>query len=187
MVYDLPTTAEFGGKTFRIRSDFRAILDIIEAINDPDLDDWDRSEVALSIFYPDLDEIPDLQEALAFLMWFIDCGGNEQKKKGRQLIDWERDFERIIAPINRVLGYEARAVPVDEETGQGLHWWTFISAYMEIGPDCLISQVVNIRDKLARGKKLEKHEREWYRRNKSLVDLPTHYSDAEKELEKEWT
>ncbi len=90
--------------------------------------------------------------------------------------------------MNRVLGYEARAVPYDPETNAGgLHWWTFIAAYMEIGNDCSIAQIVSIRDKLARGKKLEKHEREWYRRNRELVDIPMRTTESEDAILKEWT
>ena len=188
MKYGLPTTAEIGGNEYAIRTDFRAILDIMEAMNDPDLDEADRAEAALTIFYPDIEEIEDYDEALRYMLWFVDGGHeDEKKKKSRKLLDWERDFEYIIAPVNRVLGYEARAVPYDEEKGTGLHWWTFLAAYMEIGNDCLISQIVSIRDKNARGKKLEKGEREWYRRNRRLVDRPMHFSEAEKDLEKEWT
>ena len=37
------------------------------------------------------------------------------------------------------------------------------------------------------GKKLEKWEREWYRKNRDLVDLPMKYSESEKALLEEWT
>ena len=42
--------------------------------------------------------------------------------------------------------------------------------------------LVTIRDKLRRGKKLEKHEQEYYRQNRSRVDLKRRYS-AEEEAE----
>ena len=180
MNYGLPTSVTISGKETPIRSDFRAILDIMEALNDPDLDDYDKTEAMLEIFYPELDQISDYEEAVAQALWFIDGGRTALKKKSPRLVDWEHDFERIIAPVNRVLGYEARAA-------EYLHWWTFLAAYMEMGPDSVFSQVVSIRDKKARGKKLEKHEREWYRRNREMVDLPSHYTEAERALEKEWT
>ena len=94
------------------------------------------------------------------------------------MVDWEQDFPYIIAPINRVLGQEIRSVPY-------LHWWTFISAYYEIG-DCTFAQIVSIRDKKARGKKLEKAEAEWYKKNQNLVDFRKVYSDTEKDFLKQW-
>jgi hypothetical protein len=58
---------------------------------------------------------------------------------------------------------------------------------MEISPDSLFSRVVSIRAKLKAGKKLEKWEQSWYRKNKDLVDIPMKYSEREKSLLEEWT
>lgn len=162
----------------------------MEALEDPELDENDRVEAALDMLFLDpLEEFPSMEAAMAGLYWFLDGGqdrGND--KAGPRLVDWEHDWERIIAPVNRVLGQDARAVRYDREhnTG-GLHWWTFLAAYMEIGNDCLMAQIVSIRDKKKRGQKLDKSEREWARRNHSLVEIPTKYTDAEKQIEKEWT
>lgn len=84
----------------------------------------------------------------------------------------------FIAPVNRIAGCEVRALKY-------LHWWSFISYYREIG-DCLFAQVVAIRDKKARGKALDKQEKEFYRRNRDMVDLRTNYSDAEKNVLAAW-
>ena len=58
---------------------------------------------------------------------------------------------------------------------------------MEISPDSLFSRVISIREKTKSGRKLEKWEREWYRKNRDLVDLPMKYSESEKALLEEWT
>lgn len=61
--YDLPTSVTVDGTEYAVRTDYRAILDIITALNDPDLTDEDRAAVALGIFYEDA--LPEnLQEAL---------------------------------------------------------------------------------------------------------------------------
>ena len=96
-----------------------------------------------------------------------------------RLVDWEQDFPYIVAPVNRVCGQEIRAVSY-------MHWWTFVSYYYEIGGDCTFAQIVHIRDKLARGKTLDKSERVWYRQNRRLVDFKTTYTDAEEQLLKDW-
>ena len=94
--------------------------------------------------------------------------------------DWEADFDLIAAAVNHVLGTECRALP-------HLHWRTFLGAYMEISPESLFSRVISIREKTKSGRKLEKWEREWYRKNRDLVDLPMKYSESEKALLEEWT
>ena len=45
-----------------------------------------------------------------------------------------------------------------------LHWWTFMGYFCSIGESTL-STVVSIRDKILKGKKLEKYETEFRRDN----------------------
>lgn len=180
MMYDLPTSVEVGGVEYEIRSDYRAILDICTALSDPDLSPQDRALIVLDIFYPTLPDMPteNYNEAVKRCFWFINCGEEGQNQKSPKLMDWEQDWQRIVAPINRVCGKEIRST-------EYMHWWTFIGYYYEIGGDCLFSQVVSIRDKLARGKKLDKGEREWYNKNRNLVDFKKTYSEAESEMLKQ--
>ena len=182
MIYDLPETLTVMGEERPIRPDYRAALDICAALADPELTDREKTLVALCICYPRLEEIPaeGYQEALERCFWFLDGGevpaGNS--RPGPRLMDWEQDFPRIVAPVNRVLGREVREGPC--------HWWTFLAAYYEIGGDCLFAQIVRVRDALARGKGLDKADRAWYRRNRELVDLRQRYTGEEEQLLKEW-
>ncbi len=59
-----------------------------------------------------------------------------------------------------------------------MHWWTFIGYYMGIG-ESVFSEVINIRSKNQKHKKLEKNEKEFYSKNKDLVDLKVRYSKEE--------
>lgn len=173
----LPKELEVCGTRYEIRSDFRAALDICAALSDNDLQEDEKVLEALEILYVAFDRMPfeHYREALEKCMWFLNCGRKEQKTKSApKLIDWQQDFQYIIAPVNRVCGKEVRAVDY-------MHWWTFISAYMEIG-DCTLSQIVKIRDAKARGKKLDKADQEWYRENRDLVDFKTKYTEEEQEM-----
>lgn len=181
MIYDLPTELDVQGVTYEIRSDYRPILDIIEAMNDPDLTGQDRAYIALDIFFPGFYEMPPehYEEAVRLCLWFINGGEEERKKNGPTLMSWEQDFKIIVSPVNRVFGKDIRSIPYDYETNTGgIHWWTFLSAFYEIG-DCLFSQVVGIRDKKARGKKLDKQDQEFYRKNRGLVDIKQKYTAEE--------
>ena len=186
MNYDLPKSVSIGDKEYAIRYDFRVILDILEVLHDDELTGVEKADTVLQMFY--LEKPDNVREALERCYDFIDCSKRKPKKKSPRLIDWESDFELIIAPVNRVLGYEARSVVYDykENTG-GLHWWTFVAAYSEIGNDCLLSHIVTIRDKQARKKKLDKAETEWLKRNRHLVDLPSRYTEADEELLRRFT
>ena len=182
MIYDLPKSLEICGRQYEIRSDFREVLEVIGIMNDEELQGGERAFVTLLFFYPDFAEMPAeaYQEALEQCYWFINGGKHEKPtdKAPPRLMDWEQDFPYIIAPVNRVIGHEIRADAY-------LHWWTFLSAYMEIG-ECTFSQIVHIRDAKNRGKKLDKSDQEWYRRNRELVDLKTRYTTTEEETLKKW-
>lgn len=176
----LPTSVEVGGAEYAIRSDYRAALDICAALSDPELDGRERAAVALEVFYPDVDAIPPerYEEAVERCLWFLGGGTEEQPPKGPRLVDWEQDFSYIVAPINRVMGQEIRSMDY-------LHWWTFLAAYYEIG-ECTFAQIVSVRDKLARGKPLDKSERAWYTRNRQLVEFKRKYTEREEALLSQW-
>lgn len=188
MNYDLPKALNICGTEYAIRYDYRCILEICAAMQDPELDKQDKAIVAMAIFYPDFENMPTdhYQEAIKQCFWFINGGEDDQGGKGTKLVSWYQDTKYIISPINRVLGKEIRAIPYDEEANTGgLHWWTFLSAYMEIG-DCVFAQIVRIRNLKAKGKKLDKADQEWYRQNRNLVDFKQTYTEAENEILKEW-
>lgn len=181
MRYDLPTTAEVNGTEYPIRTDFRDILTIIEALSDAELSEQEKAETMLDIFYPDFETMPpdDYEEAIKQCALFINCGdGPRDKKRGPKLMDWQQDFPLLVAPINRVLGKEVRSVDY-------LHWWTWIAAYQEIG-DCTFAQVVAIRSKRAKGKKLDKGEQEFYKQNKQMVDFKRQYTAQDEDVISKW-
>ena len=131
--------------------------------------------------FPQFDDIPTehWQEALNKASEFIDMGIVDDRKKPKTM-DWEQDAPILIPAINKVLNCEIRAQKY-------MHWWTFLGAYMEIG-ESLFSSIVNIRQKRAKGKKLEKWELDFYKENKSLIDFRQNNqrSDEEKERLREY-
>lgn len=183
MNYGLPTSVEIQGVEYAIRSDYRPILDICVGLSDPELNGQERAELALTIFYPDFKNMPPehYEDAIKECLRFINGGEDEDQtqRNSPKLMDWEQDFSIVVSPINRVIGTEIRALDY-------LHWYTFLSAYYEIGGECTFAQVVSIRDKQARHKTLEKHEKEWLQRNRHLVEFKRKYTQAEDDLLKQW-
>ena len=177
MRYALPKSREVNGTEYSIRTDYRDILRIIEAMNDPDLDDAEKAYVSLFIFYEDFEDIPtdSYEEAFKQLSWFMDCGDDKPKKQTVQakLIDFDQDATIMIPAINRVAGKEIRDLDY-------LHWWTFLGYYMEVG-ECTFSTVLSIRSKRAKGKKLEKWEQDFFNENRDLVLIRHKESEEEKE------
>jgi hypothetical protein len=179
MMWDLPLTVEIDGKEYKItnRCDYRMVLDVICILNDNELSEEQKLRTALYVFYEDLKECTNVEKAIKEMFYIISYGEEDDEKPKEskpKLMDWEHDFKMLVAPVNRVLGYEVRSIDY-------LHWYTFMSAYYEIG-ECQFQTVVSIRSKRAKGKKLDDWEQEFYRENKKMVDLP-HVLTAEEE---EW-
>ena len=168
--WKLPQTAEIGGTVYQLNTDFRDILEIIGYLDDPDRPEYLRWQIALALFFEGNIPMEHQQEAMEYLAVFIACGETDSKP-GPKLLDWEQDAMAIVADVNKVASTEIRAVPY-------LHWWTFLSYFYAIGEGQL-STLVSIRDKLRRGKKLEKWEMDFYRENKTRVDLKKKYSAEE--------
>lgn len=186
--WKLPTSLHVGGTNYKIRTDYRVILDILAAMNDPDIlepgmtEDEKQAEKVLTmlqILYIDFDRMPpsDWKEASEKACEFIDCGIRDDGTPKPRLMDWEQDAPIIVPAVNKVCNFDVRSVKY-------MHWWTFFGYYMEIG-ECMLSTVVSIRDKKRRGKKLEKWEQEFYRNNKHIVDLRAKKAERSEEEKEE--
>lgn len=165
MIGELPKSVCVNGVYHSIRSDFRDILKILCAFNDPELENSEKVYICLFILYEDFDEIPDTDYEAAFkaAIQFIDHGTDSNGPKSPRVMDWEQDEGIMFPAINKVAGFETRAADY-------LHWWTFIGYYMEIS-EGVFSNVLSLRLKKAKGKKLEKWEREYWSANKSICVL----------------
>lgn len=165
MIFDLPTSVEFGGREWDVNTDYRDVLTIIAAFEDEDLSDNEKVYVCLNNFYVDFEDIPKecLKDAYEKAMEFIDHGSSGGKKSPVRTMDWEQDANIIFPAVNHVAGFEVRAVDY-------LHWWTFLGMFMEI-KDSTCATVFSLRQKKARGKKLEKYEQEFWAQNKELCVL----------------
>lgn len=169
-LWQLPVSARIGGREYPIHADFRDILEIFAYLEDPDLPEYLRWQIAVALFYEGQIPQQHYSQAMEYLVSFISCG-QQGEKPGPKLIDWQTDAMAIVSDMNRVAGMEIRSLPF-------VHWWTFMAWFHGIGEGQL-SAIVSIRDKLRRGKKLEDWERDFYRENKHRVDMKKRYSREE--------
>lgn len=167
-MYELPITVKIGDVEYPIRNDgdYRMVLDCFVALQDPELEsELERVLASLIIFYDDIESIEDALQLTDeevrlrsdAMFDFFNCGQPEQESSSYKVMDWKQDEQLVISAINQVAGKEVRAEPY-------IHWWTFMGYYMGIGEGAFAT-VVSIRYKILKGKKLEKHEKEFKRDN----------------------
>jgi hypothetical protein len=143
------------------------MFDCLDALQDRELDKSARIITCLIIFYDGMNDIPDLKQlgdiskATKEMFKFMNLGIDADSEKNRpipyKLIDWTNDAQLVCSAVNNVANNEIRAEAY-------LHWWTFIGYYMAIG-DSPLSMIVGIRNKIMKGKKLEKYEMEFKAEN----------------------
>lgn len=175
MIGRLPTSLNVGGEDLKINTDFRIALLIFKALNDVNLNNQDKVFITLDSLYG-IENIPvgHLQDAFDKAKEYLDCGlEHDDRKPRKKMIDWEQDETMIFSSVNKVAGMETRSK-------EHIHWWTWYGFFSEIG-DGMLSSVLRIRQKRAKGKRLEKHEQEFYKENKSIIDFKVKYTDEEQQ------
>lgn len=181
----LPEHLTVGGENYPIRSDYRNVLQVFEAFNDPEMEDCEKWVVAVFLLFEDFSCADDvleaiqngfpMEEAMKQINWFISAGKAPGKEIELPVYDWVQDEQMIFSAVNKVAGKETREL-------EYLHWWTFLGYFNEVG-EGTFSFIVGIRNKLNKGKKLEKHEKEFLSHNKELVKLEKPKSKEEQEQE----
>ena len=185
MIGALPEVLTVGGEDYPIRTDYRNILQVFEAFQDPDLQPEEKWIVAIYLLFEDFscdDDVLqaaqngfDLEEAMKQISWFISAGQPEKQVLEQPTYNWTQDEQMIFSAINKVAGRETREL-------EYLHWWTFLGYFNEVG-EGTFSFIVGIRNKLNKGKKLEKHEKEFLSHNKELVLMKKPLTKEEQEQE----
>ena len=185
MIGALPETLTVGGTEYPIRTDYRNVLQVFEAFQDPELTQEEKWIVAIYLLFEgfscDDDVLEaaqdgfDLGEAMKQISWFISAGQPEKQVLEQPIYNWKQDEQMIFSAVNKVAGRETRELDY-------LHWWTFLGYFNEVG-EGTFSFIVGIRNKLNKGKKLEKHEKEFLSHNKELVLMKKPLTKEEQEQE----
>lgn len=172
--YELPSSVSVGGTEYPIRTDYRAVLDVFCVMNDAEIPEQAKNTIFMIIMFPGWRDIPleSWEEAIKKACEFIDMGQKDDGKSHPRLVDWEQDAAIIVPAVNNVAHTEIRALPY-------MHWWTFWGHFMSIG-ESLFSSVLSVRTKKAHHKKLEKHEEEFYRNNRDIVEIKRKETAEEK-------
>lgn len=188
MIGLLPEYLIVGEVDYPIRSDYRNILQIFEAFQDPELTQEEKWIVAIYLMFEcfscaddvlqALENGFDAEEAQKQILWFISAGKPESDIVELPVYNWHQDEQIIFPAVNKVAGKEIREL-------EYLHWWTFLGYFNEVG-EGTFSFIVSIRHKRNHNKKLEKHEQEFFNNNKNLVILRPVLTEEEQREEDEY-
>lgn len=162
---ELPTKIKVNNNVYDINYDYRTIILTLQALEDEDLTHLEKLDIMVNNIYKD--EIPpeDFEEACIKAAKFIDLGkkDNQKAKSNARLFSFEKDANYIFSGINLTHHKDIEETP-------NLHWWKFMSLFMDMSPDCMFGELTYYRKRKAEGK-LTKEEKKNYEKIKDLVEL----------------
>lgn len=164
-ILHLPSYLTVQGQEYAINADFRPCISIMQIFERTDLTDYEKIMCMVGILYVDEVPVEHLEEAAEKATWFLNGGEETGEGKGKnygRLFSWEQDLRFIISATDKVAGGSNRS-------SDFMHWWDFMSCFMEIG-ECVFSTLVHQR-KLKKTGKQTKADKEWWAENKEIAEL----------------
>jgi|LGVF01.2.fsa_nt_gb hypothetical protein len=173
LIEGLPDAIYIEEEIFDINADYQTSLKIITAFEDNELTQHEKCMVLVQLLYKEQPE--DMKEAVLQGIKFLDCGeesgeGQAQEEVTRKY-SFKQDDRYIFAAVDKVLNGRL-------SSGEFVHWWEFVMAFMELPEKCMMSRLIYLRTQKAKGK-LSKEEKELYLSMKDIVDLQDEFSSEE--------
>lgn len=166
----LPTKIKVNNTIYDINYDYKTIVNILIAFEDSELTTNEQIYIMLKNLYKEEIPLEDMQEAVEKGIKFIDGGKMEDTNiKEKRIYSFKKDGNYIFSGIN-----QTHHIDLSEKVN--LHWWVFLSLFMDMSSDCTFGELVYYR-KRKNENKLTKEEKEQYKKIKKLVDLD--YVDEE--------
>ena len=136
---------------------------------------------ALKIYYPNINQIKDVNKAIDNILWFYKCGKEEKEEVDQKEI--KRNIKRIYSyEFDNELIYSAfkDQYNIDLQEIEYLHWWKFKAMFDSLKDDNKIVEIMGYRAvnlSKIKDKEMKKH----YKKMQKLYALPDMRSEEEKE------
>lgn len=176
LIDPFPNAVIVDGKEYELNTDFRTGLRIIMAFEDEELSAAEKQAVMLTNLYKTLPD--NLEEAARMAIKFLDKGKarDGDGEPGLRLFSYSHDADYIFAAFRQTHG-------VDLETAE-MHWWKFVTLFMDIGKDTTFSSLIGLRKRVKTGK-ASKDEKEMATELGDIFKVPDIENRTIEELEAE--
>lgn len=172
MIDGLPEQVEIAGQMVPISSDFRTGILFEEVLQDSGLDDLEKLQTALRMYFPGVVFDYDvLDEALGKLVWFYRCGADPAETTGETSgaadedppFSYEHDADYIYSAFMQAYGLDLARHP--------LHWWQFRALFRSLPEDTQLVKIIGYRT-MKIPAKISKEQRQHYEYLKRVYALP---------------
>ncbi|MBU3126741.1 bacteriophage Gp15 family protein [Clostridium tagluense] len=162
----LPQIVEIEGIGYNINSDFRTSMLFELMMADNDLDDKEKIEQALLLYYPKLPK--NINLAMDQLLWFYRCGkdivipSGNGKGKSNQIYSFDFDDGYIYSAF-----LDQYSIDLQDAD---LHWWKFKALFKSLKEDNEIVKIMGYRS-MDLGKIKDKEQKLHYKNMKDLYKI----------------
>lgn len=156
-----------------ISTNFRTGILFERALLDPQLDDLEKLQTALSLYFPGVIFDNDvLDEAIGRMMWFYRCGadpvettdtGADGDTDSDLPFSYEHDADYIYSAFMQAYGLDLARQP--------LHWWQFRALFRSLPEDTQLVKIIGYRT-MKLPAKMSKEQRQHYEKLKRVYALP---------------
>ncbi|MDY6867235.1 MAG: Gp15 family bacteriophage protein [Chloroflexota bacterium] len=162
-----PESLTINGRTYSINGDFKTCLLIMLAFEDNELAVLEKQFIMLDNLFNEQIPEEDAEEAIEQAVWFLDCGQRsedaEDGKPSPRVYSFSKDDRLIYAAFRQTHG-------IDLVTAD-LHWWQFMSLFMDLGSETVFCSLVGLRKRVKTGR-ASKEERALALEMGSMFDVP---------------
>lgn len=151
-------------------------------MQESDLSNEAKIYQTLKIYYPNINQITDVNKAIDNILWFYKCGKEEEEKRTSQIATRENTKRIYSYEFDSELIYSAfkDQYNIDLQDIKYLHWWKFKAMFDALKDDNKIVEIMGYRA-INLSKIKDKEMKKYYKKMQKLYALPDMRSEEEKE------
>lgn len=176
LIDELPSSVEIDGKDYIIRADFRTSILFGLLMQDSELDDEEKYDAALGLYYPVYPH--DEEQAIEAICWFYRCGREPHDvytngtESAKHVYSMEYDSLYIYAAF-------MQQYHIDLTTAD-LHWWQFKGLFDTLSDQTEFVKIMGYRS-VEISSKMTAEQQKFYRTMKRRYALPDEMSQSEQQ------
>ncbi len=162
----LPKKIRVNENIYDINYDYKTAIKTLMAFEDNDLTPNEKCYILLNNIYkdkiPENEQLEAINKGIKFLNLGVDSKEDNVDDNSR-IYSFNKDSSYIYSGISQTH-------KIDLEQESNLHFWKFMSLFMDMKPECMFGELVYYRKRKKEGK-LTKEEKQQYNKIKDLLEL----------------
>lgn len=159
----------------KIRTDFRECIKFEILMQDNNISEKEKINLALNLFY--YDYIDNVEEALNDILWFYSCNSKKENKQGKESNN--KQIYSYVFDDKYIYSAFMQQYNIDLNKGY-IHWWKFKALFQGLNENTQIVKIMGYRS-MDISKIKDKEEKARYKKLQTIYALPDMRTTEQKE------